>query len=267
MTENSRSILNESVSALVDGESNDFDVQRILNAMDEEGRLASSLSQSGEAKDGEAGGLAEDGTANEEDKEDKEEGIRQTWSRYHAMSSVMKNEPHVDLSIDLSLAIRDAIAEEASPQVKRFSFNAISQGIGKTAVAAAVTFGVVFGVQQYTTAPEKTAPIYAEAGNTAGQIDAGSNLGAVVPQGFELPPLSARTVSTNSLADEVPRARSLLVPLPQVLPQRSIVISSEQFQEQMNRLMHKHAEQVSSSGGMGLIPFARVSNFTEEEKD
>lgn len=178
----------------------------------------------------------------------------------------MKNEPHIDLSIDLSLAIRDAIAEEASPQVKRFSFNAISQGIGKTAVAAAVTFGVVFGVQQYTTAPEQAAPIYAEAGNSA-QVNAGSNLGAVVPQGFELPPLSARTVSTNSLADEEPRARSLLVPLPQALPQRSIVISNEQFQEQMNRLMHKHAEQVSSSGGMGLIPFARVSNFTEEEKD
>ncbi len=259
MTENSRSILNESVSALVDGESNDFDVQRILNAMGEDGRSPNSLSRSGVTKDGEIGGLAEDATANEE-------SIRQTWSRYHAMSSVMKNEPHIDLSIDLSLAIRDAIAEEASPQVKRFSFNAISQGIGKTAVAAAVTFGVVFGVQQYTTAPEQAAPIYAEAGNSA-QVNAGSNLGAVVPQGFELPPLSARTVSTNSLADEEPRARSLLVPLPQALPQRSIVISNEQFQEQMNRLMHKHAEQVSSSGGMGLIPFARVSNFTEEEKD
>lgn len=258
MTENSRSILNESVSALVDGESNDFDVQRILNAMDEEGRLSDSLSRSGATKDGEVEGLAE--SANEE-------GIRQTWSRYHAMSSVMKNEPHVDLSIDLSLAIRDAIAEEASPQVKRFSFNAISQGIGKTAVAAAVTFGVIFGVQQYTTAPEQAVPIYAEAGNAAGQIDVGANLGAVVPQGFELPPLSARMVSTNSLADDGPRARSLLVPLPQTLPQRSIVISNEQFQEQMNRLMQKHAEQVSSSGGMGLIPFARVSNFTEEEKD
>lgn len=264
MTENSRSILNESVSALVDGESNDFDVQRILNAMDEEGRLSDSLSRSGATKDGEVEGLVEDATAR---KEEKEDSIRQTWSRYHAMSSVMKNEPHVDLTIDLSLAIRDAIAKEASPQVKRFSFNAISQGIGKTAVAAVVTFGVVFGVQHYSAAPEQAAPIYAEAGNTAGQIDSGANLGAVVPQGFELPPLSARMVSTNSLADDAPRARSLLVPLPQALPQRSIVISNEQFQEQMNRLMHKHAEQVSSSGGMGLIPFARVSNFTEEEKD
>ncbi len=260
MTENSRSILNESVSALIDGESNDFDVQRILNAMDEDDRSPSSLSRNGAPGDGEIGNAPEGVSVNDE-------SIRQTWSRYHAMSAVMKNEPHVNLSIDLSLAIRDAIAEESSPQVKRFGFNTISQGIGKTAVAAAVTFGVVFGVQQYTTAPEQAGPTYAEVGSVAGQINSGANLGAVVPQGFELPPLSARTVSTNSLADEEPRARSVLAPLPQSLPQRSIVISNEQFQEQMNRLMHKHAEQVSSSGGMGLIPFARISNFTEEEKD
>lgn len=230
MTENPRSILNESISALVDGQSNDLDLQRILNSMDEEGASP----ESGQS-------------------------IRQTWSRYHAMSAVMKNESAVDLSVDLSVAIRDAIAEEAPHKVKRFSFNTISQGIGKTAVAAAVTFGVVFGVQQFTSSPAQLEPALADTSTSAQPIA----VGAVVPQGFELPPLTARTVSTNSLAPESIRARAVMAPL----PQNRIVISTDQFQEQMNRLMQQHAEQVSTSGGMGVIPFARVSNFMSEEKD
>ncbi len=242
MTETPRSMLNESVSALVDGESNDFDLQRILNAMDQEG-----------VESQEGIGAVEGETAE----------ARDTWSRYQLIGAVMRNDAHldkVDCSIDISGAISEAIANEASPKVRRFSFHTITHGMGKTAVAAAVTFGVVFGVQQYSS-PFQQEGLPQVAGSEAAGSASQSVTGAVVPQGFELPPLTARTVSTNSLAQEPARARQAVAPTPQV------VISNEEFQAQMNRLLFKHAEQVSTSGGMGVIPFARVSSVSEEDQE
>ncbi|MFL0799098.1 MAG: sigma-E factor negative regulatory protein [Agarilytica sp.] len=264
MTENSRSsrtqssadsVVSESLSALVDGEHNELDMQRVLKAMDSENCLSS-----GSEAD-------EPGT------------VRETWSRYQLMSAVIHNEAHtteVDCSIDLSAAIRDAIAEDAAPKVKRFHFQSFSHGIGKTAVAAAVTFGVVFGVQQYSTNPDNAAvPTFADRGGAVQQpsVVAGTSMtGAGVPQGFELPPLSAQTVSTNSLAPVSASSRSV-APFAEsrssgsAVSHARIVVPNDQFQEQMNRLMYKHAEQVSLSGSLGVIPFARVSNISDEEKD
>ncbi len=263
MTENSRSsrtqssagsVVSESLSALVDGEHNELDLQRVLKALDSENSSR---------------GLGCDESSS----------VRETWSRYQLMSAVIHNETHtaeVDCSIDLSAAIRDAISEDAAPKVKRFRFQSFSQGISKTAVAAAVTFGVVFGVQQYSSAPEDTsAPTFADNGSVVKpSVAAGNSVtGAGVPQGFELPPLSARTVSTNSLAPVSTVSRSGVAPFTEsrgtgnAVSQTRVVIPNDQFQEQMHRLMYKHAEQASISGGLGVIPFARVSNVSEEEKD
>ncbi len=263
MTENSSSsrtqssadsAVNESLSALVDGEHNELDLQRVLKAMDNESSLSAS---------------AVDGTS----------VVRETWSRYQLMSAVIHNEAYTsetDCSIDLSSAIRDAIAEDAAPKLKRFRFQSFSQGIGKTAVAAAVTFGVVFGVQQYSTSPGSTAsPAFVDSGSVVqpSAVAGGAVTGAGVPQGFELPPLSARTVSTNSLAPVSAISRSGVVPFAESrsagipVSQTRVIVPNDQFQEQMNRLMHKHAEQASLSGGLGAIPFARISNVGEEEKD
>ncbi len=260
MTENSRSsrtqssadsVVSESLSALVDGEHNELDLQRVLKAVDNENSLSGA----------EVGGP---------------DAVREIWSRYQLMSAVIRNETHtaeVDCSIDLSAAIRDAISEDAAPKVKRFRFQTFSHGIGKTAVAAAVTFGVVFGVQQYSTSPgDSASPTFADNGSVVQpSVATGSSVtGAGVPQGFELPPLSARTVSTNSLA---PGSRAGVAPFTETrgagntVSQTRVVVPNDQFQEQMHRLMYKHAEQASLSGGLGVIPFARVSNVSEEEKD
>ncbi|MFL0803105.1 MAG: sigma-E factor negative regulatory protein [Agarilytica sp.] len=266
MTENSRSsrtqssadsAVSESLSALVDGEHNELDLQRVLRAMgNEHGASDAAL--------------------------DEPEAVRETWSRFQLMSAVIHNEAHtteVDCSVDLSAAIRDAIAGDATPKVKRFHFQSFSQGIGKTAVAAAVTFGVVFGVQQYSSHPGNTAaPTFADSGAViqSSTVTGSTVAGAGVPQGFELPPLSARTVSTNSLAPISAASRPGAAPFADsrsagstVAPVSAarVVVPRDQFQEQMNRLMHKHAEQASISGGLGVIPFARVSNVSDEEKD
>ncbi len=66
----------ESVSALVDGEASELELRRVLNATDTDPEL------------------------------------RVAWARYQCISSVMRGEAGVDLKMDLSAAIREAIDEE-----------------------------------------------------------------------------------------------------------------------------------------------------------
>ncbi len=233
MTETSHTSLNEAVSALVDGEHNDLDLQRVLNALDDKGSNSTDTGTS------------------------PTNSVRDAWLAYHRAGAVLRKEESAFAHMDLSQAVREAIAQEASPK-QPWRFNA-TQIFGKTAVAAAVTFGVVFGVQQYTgglQGPQLSEPAIAS--------QAGEAKGAVVPQGFELPPLTARTVSTNNFAGS-----QNLGPLPAVapVPQGRIVISNQQFQEQLDRLMFKHAEQSSARGNLGLMPYARVSGANEGLQD
>ncbi len=234
MTDNSHSSLNEAVSALVDGEHNDLDMQRVLNALDGKGPASSE----------EQADTAELSTT-----------VREAWIGYHRVSAVMRKDDVAFSHIDLSQAVSAAIAQETAP--KQLWYVNAPQFFGKTAVAAAVTFGVVFGVQQYSgdlQPPQQSAPA----------IAAQEVKGAVVPQGFELPPLTARTVSTNNFAGS-----QNLGPLPAVapVPQGRIVISNQQFQEQLNRMMFKHAEQSSASGNLGLMPYVRVSGSNDDTQD
>lgn len=225
MTANPNSALHESLSVLMDGECNELDLQRVLKSMD---------------TDGEA---------------------ERVWSRYHATSQMIKGEGAPDLSIDLSASIRQAIADEEAPASERklAGLNHWWRGAGKTAVAACAAVGVVLGAQQFT-GMDADLDRVASVANTASENEALS--GAVVPQGFELPPLQARTVSTDSYnANAVSKTSSS----PSV--RATIVINSDEFQDQINRLMFKHAEQVSSSGGLGTVPFARISELSEQEQE
>ncbi|MFL0809658.1 MAG: sigma-E factor negative regulatory protein [Agarilytica sp.] len=247
MTEVSHSTLNESLSALVDGESNDLDLQRVLNALENEESPISG-------------------------------DLRGTWLRYHSISSTMKSGDSFDTSIDISASIRQALdADPSITPVKRFRIQAVANGFGKTAVAAAVTFGVVFGVQNFGTGAlsQQEMAQSLEVANTAGlqapqaaQVSLNqTSSGAVVPQGFELPPLTAQTVSTNSLVDPALAARNQVRPPVVTIPSGNVAVADEVFQQQLDRLMFKHAEQSVSSGAMGAMPFTRVSSLSDENEE
>jgi len=220
MSDTRSSALDESISALVDGESNEMDLQRVLKSMGEN------------------------------------DDSRDVWSRYHLMKSLMAGDDQATIGVDLSSSIRDAIAQEESVVVPSGIWSNWSDFLGKGAVAAAVAFGVVVGAQQYMQSPDVgiETPL-------AEVAPAASSSGAAVPPGFELPPLITQTVSAGSLSSNA-APRSAV----KSLPQGAVVISSDKFQEQVNRLMFKHAEQVSSSGSMGVIPFARVSELKPGEE-
>ena len=102
--------LRESLSALMDDEANELEVQRLLGEM----------------------AAADD--------------LRQTWVRYHVARNVLKGQSLEHRRIDLSQRVRDAIAQEKPPLASAAS--RLLRPVASFAVAASVAATVVLGGQQ-----------------------------------------------------------------------------------------------------------------------
>jgi sigma-E factor negative regulatory protein RseA len=100
--------MRESLSALMDGESNELELQRILSGIGEDAML------------------------------------RQTWVRYHAVRTAVSGGGLTDLSLDISQRVREALVEEgnrhAGSTVRR-----LLKPLASFAVAASVAAVVVIG--------------------------------------------------------------------------------------------------------------------------
>lgn len=103
--------LNESLSALVDGEATEIELRRILKSEDP--------------------------------------ALMERWSRYHLARDAMQGKVDLPVNIDLSAAISAAIAEEPvySSQPAKQKKATVWSNIGRFAVAASVAGAVVLGVQ------------------------------------------------------------------------------------------------------------------------
>jgi sigma-E factor negative regulatory protein RseA len=103
--------MRESLSALMDGESNELELQRVLSALD------------------------------------KDASLKKTWQRYHAVRAVVSENTHGDFSMDISSRVTEAIALEG----ERHSPGAVTRmlkPLASFAVAASVAAVVVVGGQQ-----------------------------------------------------------------------------------------------------------------------
>jgi sigma-E factor negative regulatory protein RseA len=108
--------LNESISALVDGQASEMELRRIMKA-------------------------------SETDQE-----VRSTWARYQAVSQTLQGETPASLSIDLSDSIRAAI--DAEPDHKKSWLQNLSKMAVAASVAGAVVFTAQFTNQQLQETPE-----------------------------------------------------------------------------------------------------------------
>ncbi len=109
--------LQESLSALIDGEANELEVRRLLKADDEIFEV-----------------------------------LREDWSRYQLASSNMKKASREEQAVeyrDLSISINSAIADEPVHSIKEHNKPKASMwsGVGRFAIAASVAGAVVLGVQ------------------------------------------------------------------------------------------------------------------------
>lgn len=248
MTELKNGSLKESLSALVDNEGLEQDLQTLLDNSDDQ-------------------------------------ALRSSWARYHAASRVMRNEPVTQ--VDLSASIMAAIDKEALPaldsstialddQAGLTTAGAVkSQGffgsvmskfstanLGRAAVACSVTFAVFMGVQNF----QEGTPVGEEAsGIAAAQSNkASSSETTVAAQRHALATYSqavARPVGTQQRALP-PSFR--VNPLP-ASEESAKLLNEAQLQKYFSQVMMRHAEESSAIGSMGLIPVARASRFQTEK--
>ena len=182
----------------------------------------------------------------------EDEELRETWHRYQLASAAMKRELPYRM-VDLSLSISNAIEQEAGikPGFRRFL-----QPLGKVAVAASVAMVAVIGVHQ----------IQSPAGQPSGKqqmasaVEDSGTPQFQLPAGFELPPLSARTVSAGSQYE--PTA----IPTLKVSRAQIAEIENEEaIRDYLNRMMEMHTRNAAdASSSQGVLPLARLPQTSEE---
>jgi len=119
----------ESLSALMDGESDELELRRVLKGLDDDSDAAD------------------------------------TWRRYHLARSLMQRDKDIDISTDLSAGIMARIQEEYPEQLaipaeetsrRKVASMSFARGAG---IAAAVSLMVITGVQYFNTGTDPIEPL------------------------------------------------------------------------------------------------------------
>ena len=108
--------LHESLSALMDNESDDLELRRLLKALD--------------------------------DQEQDSDELKAKWQRYHVLSASLKQEIHSSASCNILPGIQEALENEAAPSANPIIHSRFLQPVLKTlgqgAVAASMALAVLF---------------------------------------------------------------------------------------------------------------------------
>ena len=234
-------VLTESLSALMDNQASELEIQRLLKALDADPELKS------------------------------------TWSRYQIASAGLKGDLPVMASSSFAARVSAAIdAEEtyslqpslAHQQVanQTTAGNVVAlpmrwwQQAGRVAVAASVAGALIVGVQQYQT----VAPTAEFAANAPAAVPVAANTetrAANLPSGINAPALSARTVAVQSGYESRPQEnrRVMFVPRQEAAP-----IYNEDVSTYVNQLIQEHTDNASINSGQGMLPYTRVILVEEE---
>jgi len=210
---NNNNPFNESLSALMDNEIDEFEVRRILKASNEN------------------------------------PDILQSWNRYHLAATAMRRElpPRIaDLSARISVAL-----ENEAPHSRGFS--QFLRPLGRVAIAASVTAAAVFGLQQIQYSGFGPGQLNGIADSRPVQDD---NEGPIyqLPAGYELPTVSARTVSTSPTPDRNTDHRPVLV-VKKLVPDLE---TQEEIQSYLNEAMFRHTENAARRSSHGGMLYARL---------
>lgn len=219
-------MLAESLSALMDNEASELELQRLLKELDADPELQA------------------------------------TWSRYQIASAGLKGSIPVIAPSDFAARVSAAIdAEDAhstlnSEAVPANSVTVMSswwQQAGRVAVAASVAGALIVGVQQYQSASPEAIEVAANSPISApAVVDSKSpNL----PSGINAPALSARTVAVQSGYESRPQEnrRVMFVPRQEAAP-----VYNEDISTYVNQLIQEHTDNASANSGQGILPYTRV---------
>ena len=219
--------LAESLSALMDGETSEIELHRILKEV-------------GIEQDHET-----DSHGSHSSSADSARGI---WQRYNMISASMAGEPVS--KIDYSAAISAAIDQEGAHKVSMLS-NVMSS-TGRFAIAASVALVAILGVQQLNAPDPASADVIKFAEMELESTERSSGPAIQFPSGFQ-PSIQARTVSDGGNN----KTSQHLVPVVQVRKSEQRQFSETELRKYMDDIMLKHSNNAALNSNQGMLPFAR----------
>lgn len=220
MTQSSKHSVQESLSALVDGEISEFELRRLLNELDG----------------------------------DDADSLKGSWRTHHLGASAVRGEDMGFASVDLSASISAAIDQESEHSAVPLSVvKPVARAwnyLAKSAVAASVAAAVIFSAGQYGSGVAGL-----DAGNSV--QTASSTAGpSGLPVGFGASAIEAQTVGTQTRGHLLEHSPVLALPESAM---GSTPVSEVQVREFLQRVMTQHADQASLNSNRGLLPYARVA--------
>ncbi|WP_416140341.1 sigma-E factor negative regulatory protein [Halomonas sp. HK25] len=227
MSQNAR----ESLSALMDNEGDELELRRLLKTLDASPDAA------------------------------------EAWRRYHLMRSLMRREPDVDVSTDLSAGIMARLQDEQLPQMDR-----VPQARRRTlpfarsaGIAAAVSLMVITGVQFYSGDTPGGGPDGAEPSVAAGASSsqpapaslASSDNATARPSLVDLPLFQLPRGGGQGLMTVGAGGES--APMFMAPGQRQSLLADEQQALLLQSYLDRHAEGAAFRSGDTWLPLLRAS--------
>lgn len=223
--------LAESVSALVDGETDELEMQRLLKHVGAEQKNQLNTIDS--------------------------KSIRGKWSRYHLASQVM-----ADSSVhyrDISSAVSEALDKEKT--YSSITLGKVFDPIFRLAVAASVAMVAIFGVQQlgHMDLQQIKNVRLADLATDISKTDESITGPAIqFPADFQ-PYVPARTVSAGANNTTTQQPMTLL----KVNTQRDVA-RDQQVRALLSEILEIHATNESDNGIQGMLPYARHIDAGED---
>lgn len=234
MTEQNQShLLAESLSALMDNQAEELELQRLLKACNSDPEL------------------------------------KATWSRYQLTSASLRGDLPLlapsDFAAKISLALESEptySASAAASSVSMIEENTSGQRaksapwwqqMSRVAIAASVAGALVLGVQQYQTIAPQTTEF---AATTPAVAPVNTEVKAAdLPSGINAPALSARTVAVQSGYESRPQENRRVMFVPR---QEAVSVNDEEISTYVNQLIEAHSDNAALNSGQGMLPYTRV---------
>ncbi|RZA09213.1 MAG: mucA [Moraxellaceae bacterium] len=226
----------ESLSALMDNQVSELELQRILKASEQD------------------------------------VAVKATWARYQTASAVIRGERTAIALPDFAARVSAAIADEesyseisASSQVagkiagSKSGTSEAKKGwfyqLGRVALVASVAGGMIVGVQQINQPGSPSVEVAtAEVVPTANPV-------VSIPSGFNGPMINTRNVAVQTGYETRPQESRRVTFQPR---QASSTISDEEVTRYVNQMIKAHSDNAAMNSGQGVLPYARVI-MTEED--
>jgi len=216
----------ESLSALIDNEATELELQRLLKA-------------------------------SQTDPE-----IKATWGRYQVASAAIRQDLPLFSADDFAARVSAAIdAEETHQQpAQAVAVDAAEtsrwwQNIGRFAVAATVAGGVLLFAQTYDGNEVGGAVVASNADVAPNSVS--------IPSGYHAQPLSLRTVGMQNGYESRAQDNRQVVFVPRQSSTANAA-PDEEIRDYLNQLIESHSGNAALNSSQGMLPFARVV-FNEED--